>query len=58
MTQTHVHGQVLLAAIDTSVVTANYAIIGTDLGELNLVSWIATAYVALLMFCSVCLSED
>ncbi|CAD6592283.1 MAG: hypothetical protein ASARMPREDX12_005961 [Alectoria sarmentosa] len=35
---------VLLAAIDTSIITANYAIIGTELGALNLVSWIATAY--------------
>lgn len=39
----HLQSQVLLAAIDTSVVTANYAIIGTELGALNLVSWIATA---------------
>lgn len=33
----------MLAAIATSIVTANYAIIGTELGALNLVSWIATA---------------
>lgn len=37
--------QCFLSSLDRSVVAANYAIIATELGALNLAPWIATAYV-------------
>lgn len=48
--------QTFLASLDRSVVAANYAIIATELGALNLAPWIATAYAYDLMH-SICIKS-